>query len=151
MYRIHANLCFVCEIQTEYKPRRIRGLYSVCISRTKQRVACVILTPILCSNQPPLNTPMHDKTTDMHSTAKVHWCLHPYICTALALCHCTCSISSASRYLSGYEGNFGNNFVSLISYNILPNHPGFPWIIQGSHGWSRAPGNSRNIQGKEVC
>ena len=28
---------------------------------------------------------------------------------------------------------------------MLPNHPGFPWIIQENPGWSRAPGNSRNI------
>ena len=27
MYTVHVNLCFVWEIQTEYKPRRIRGLY----------------------------------------------------------------------------------------------------------------------------
>ena len=28
--------------------------------------------PILCRNQPPLNTPMPDKTTVMRSTARVH-------------------------------------------------------------------------------
>ena len=76
----------------------------VCISRTKQRVACITLMPILCRNQPPLNTPMPDKSTDMHFTARVHWCMHTCSCTALALCHCTSTISSACRHLSGYEG-----------------------------------------------
>ena len=108
-------------IQTEYTPNTNRGeaevCLMICISRTKQRVACIILMPILCRNQPPLDTPMPDKTTDMHSTASVHWCMHTCTCTALALCHCTCSISSASMHLSGYEGSFGNSFVSLISYN----------------------------------
>ena len=60
-------------IQTEYKPNTNRGetevWMMVCISRTIQLVACTILMPILCRNQPPLNTPMPDKTTDMHSTA----------------------------------------------------------------------------------
>ena len=109
---IHANFCFVREIQieykpntnriqTEYKPNTDQGEAEICmmvrISRTKQRVACIILMPILCRNQPPLNTPMPDKSTDMHFTARVHWCMHPCTCAALALCHCTCTcISSAS-------------------------------------------------------
>ena len=53
------------------------------------------------------------------TVVRVHWCMHPCTCTALALCHCTCSISSASRHLSGYEGNFGINFVSLSGVVFL--------------------------------
>ena len=53
------------------------------------------------------------------TVVRVHWCMHPCTCTALALCHCTCSISNASRHLSGYEGNFGINFVSLSGVVFL--------------------------------
>ena len=59
LYIIHANLRFVWE-----KPYAKRGEVEVCISRTKRRLAC--------RNQPPLNTLMSDKSTDMHFTARVH-------------------------------------------------------------------------------
>ena len=108
LYTIHAMQPSFCTGKTEYKARQSGRLYSVCIFRTKRRLTCSILMPILCRNQPPLNTLMSDKSTDMHFTARVHWCMHTCTCTALALCNCTCSISSASRHLSGYEGNFWN-------------------------------------------
>ena len=80
----------------------------VCISRTEQRVACIILMPIPCRNQPTLNTPMPDKTTDMNSTARVHWCtqnLYMYCSRVPAQYWLSVTVHVVS-VLSGYERDF---------------------------------------------
>ena len=65
IYIIHATLCFVREIKTEYQPGRRRGLFDDLYFPDKTKSGMhYIFMPILCRNQPPLNTPMPDKTTD---------------------------------------------------------------------------------------
>ena len=58
--------------------------------RTIQKVACITLMPTLCRNHPLLSTPMPNKTTDMHFTARVHWCtqtlyMYNYMCRTRVL------------------------------------------------------------------
>ena len=84
-------------LSLKYKPNtnRVKAevCKMVCISRTKQRVACIILMPILCRNQ-PLKTHMPDRTIEkwicirpagytMHADLVLHSCT----CTELAQYH----------------------------------------------------------------
>ena len=60
MYIIHATLCFVREIKTEYEPNTNHGeaevYLMICISRTKQRVACIIYLCRSCVETSPHST-----------------------------------------------------------------------------------------------
>ena len=48
VYIIYATLCFVCEIQNEYKPRRSRGLYDglYFLDKTKSGIYYTYADPV---------------------------------------------------------------------------------------------------------